>query len=132
VKTPHSLRNLTEAYVYATEVQLATLSELVALKATSQSRIARHRAICLGMLRWCASALVDHDAVDWGTPETRAFPRVSAILESGDIERALDALVDERSRPASGRAATLPPPRTHVLPSTPARTARGHHSASAN
>lgn len=131
VKTPHSLRNLTEAYVYATEVQLATLCELVRLKATSQSRIARHRAICLGMLRWCASALVDHDAVDWGTPDTRAFPRVSEILESGDIERALDALVDERSRRVSRRAAPLPPPRTDVLPSTHARAARGF-SASAN
>ena len=111
MKTPHTLRNLTEAYVYATEVQLATLCDLVSLKATSQSRVARHRAICLGMLRWCASALVDHDAVDWGTSDARNFGRVSEALEGACIETTLDALIERSRRTFRGAPRSTPAPR---------------------
>lgn len=93
VKTHHHLRNLHEAYVYATEVQLDSLRELVRFPAGGATRIARQRSTCLGMLRWCASALVDHAAVDWGPRHERHFPRVSAILATPCLESGLDGAV---------------------------------------
>ena len=47
------MNQLLEAYLWATEVNLATLSELAYLKSSSKSRINRQKSICTKMLQVC-------------------------------------------------------------------------------
>ena len=105
MKTPRHLQNLEEAYVYATEVQLVQLREIALRGDSSVDPLSRQRAICLGMLRWCASILVDQSLVDWGTQQRPSFPYVSEVL-AGDsvewIERTADAERRYSSEPGAG------------------------------
>jgi len=47
------MKQLLEAYLWATEVNLATLEELAYLKSSSKSRIDRQKSICTKMLQVC-------------------------------------------------------------------------------
>lgn len=47
------MRQLLVEYVRATEINLATLGELMFLKSSSKSRIKRQRDICFNMLKVC-------------------------------------------------------------------------------
>ena len=104
-----TFRNLEEAYVYATEVNMATLDELAMLKSTSNYRLRRQRDICFKMLYICQSRLVDDAKVDWGTEFHRMnYPRVSEILkdaktESEGLGGALDRHVAKLKQPPSAR-----------------------------
>jgi hypothetical protein len=73
-------RNLDEAYLYATEVNLATLEELCSLASSSQSRIKRQRSICLDMLSICDSTMVGKLPGIWGTERQPSFPRLQRLL----------------------------------------------------
>lgn len=110
-------RSLEEAFCFATEVNLATLSELCLTKKTARSKINRQRGICLGMLLTCRRQWVTAGNVDWGCYPRQNFPRVSELIankEREDIEGALDHSI----RVWSGRSqvavdvATLPVART--------------------
>lgn len=93
-ETAHSLE---EAFVYATEVDLATLCELCMARKTPHRKIERQRSICLGMLRICRRAWVTAGHVDWGhSRQQRNFPRVSELIANKEpeaIEGALDRLI---------------------------------------
>jgi hypothetical protein len=99
MKTHRDLSNLTEAYVYATEVNLETLCDLAFDESASALRLQRQRAICTSMLHWCASVLINPEAVDWGPSHDRSYPYVSEALVGPSIESALDALVQRWRRP---------------------------------
>ena len=47
------MRQLLVEYVRATEINLATLGELMFLKSSSKSRIKRQRDICFNILKLC-------------------------------------------------------------------------------
>lgn len=87
-------QNLDEAFVNATEVNLATLEDLLMLRKTSKSRVQRQRSICFSMLKICASKLLASSQVRWTyNGSQREFPRVSDMLANSDpaaIERALE------------------------------------------
>jgi hypothetical protein len=102
--TFRNVRSLEEAFAYATEVNLATLEELLMVKKSSKSKVRRQRGICLGMLEICASSLVTGGKIDWGHEFHPNFPRVSKILsatESGSCEERLDRFTRGWSEPAS-------------------------------
>jgi hypothetical protein len=106
-----SVQSLDEAFVNATEVNLATLEELLMVKKTSQSKVRRQRSICLSMLKICASALLNDTQVRWRHGPHKEFGRVSALLRSSEpeaIEGALDRFILEVQGAARAR-----PPESH-------------------
>ena len=102
-------RSLEEAFCFATEVNLATLSVLCMTKKTSRSKIDRQRGICLGMIRTCKRRWVAVGNVEWGTRPHLNFPRLSELManqEPEDIMGALDRLIRTWSGPGPVAAAT--------------------------
>lgn len=88
--------SLDEAYLHATEANLATLEELCFLTSSSGSRIRRQRNICLEMLKVCQSTLIDKNPSLWGTGIQPNFSRVQHYLEAAqtrpeDLEGGLEA-----------------------------------------
>lgn len=101
-------RSLDEAYLYATEVNLATLDEIWMLASSSQSRKSRQRNICLGMLEICQSSMVSKDPGIWGSEHHKPFGRVERYLEeakahpeglAGALDQQLQRLDDLRRKP---------------------------------
>lgn len=89
-------QTLDEAFVYATDVNLATLEDLLMVKKTSKSKVRRQRSICLSMLKVCGSALLNSTQVRWGYDTHKEFSRVSDLLGSSEpeaIEGALDRYI---------------------------------------
>ncbi len=89
-------RSLDEAYLYATEVNLATLDEVWMLASSSVARKSRQRNICLGMLEICQSNMVSKDPGLWGSEQHKHFGRVQRYLDEAKIhpeglEGALDS-----------------------------------------
>lgn len=89
-------RSLDEAYLYATEVNLATLDEIWMLGSSSNARKGRQRGICLGMLEICQSTMVSKEPSLWGSDLHPHFSRVQRYLEAAKshpegLEGALDA-----------------------------------------
>jgi hypothetical protein len=85
-----------QEYAYATEINLATLEELVSLKSSSKSRVERQRGICLRMLHVC-KAVEAH--LDFRAHGCRS-PRVGKLLEAAKsipegIEGALDTFIHD-------------------------------------
>lgn len=97
-------RSLDEAYLYATEVSLATLGELCELKSSSGSRIRRQRSICLGMLTVCQSTMVNKAPGIWGTDHNPSFPRVRRYLDAARTQPdGLEGALDQYIRDLQGR-----------------------------
>lgn len=108
-----NVRSLEDAFAYATEVNLATLEELLMIKKSSKSKVRRQRGICIGMLEICASSLVTGGKIDWGHELHPNFPRVSKILnpaESGSCEERLDRLTHGWGEPVSPQNAVVATP----------------------
>ena len=96
---------LEEEYVWATEVNIATLQELVMLRGTAKSRIRRQKTICARMLDQCR-AIERQDlitpCVDWRYINGRSsrYPRVHSTLQAirgvqGPTESLLEAHLSE-------------------------------------
>jgi len=91
-------QTLDEAFVYATDVNLATLADLLMIKKTSKSKVQRQRNICLSMLKICSSPLLSSSQVRWAHGPHTEFSRVSKMLGSSEpegIEGALDRFILE-------------------------------------
>lgn len=96
-------RSLDEAYLYATEVCLATLDELSVLKSSSRARILRQRGICLGMLTVCQSTMVNKAPGIWGTDRNPSFPRVRRYLDAARTQpEGLEGALDQYIRDLQG------------------------------
>jgi hypothetical protein len=96
-------RSLDEAYLYATEVCLATLDELCDLKSSSGSRIRRQRSICLDMLTICQSEMVNKAPGIWGPDHNPSFPRVQRYLEAAKTQpEGLEGALDQYIRDLQG------------------------------
>lgn len=84
-------------YVWATEVNLATLDELCCLKSTSKSRIERQRSICLKMLQVChehASEIPWHGPTGVSIGRKGSCSRVKKMLEPGNLTAVMDEYVN--------------------------------------
>ena len=91
------MNQLIDEYVYATEVNLATLSELAGIKSSSKSRIKRQTNICHKMLQVCQEYASEIEWRGWGGAEVGrkgSCSRVKKMLESGDLTTALSEYVD--------------------------------------
>lgn len=91
------MKQLLESYLWATEVNLATLEELAYLKSSSKSRINRQKSICTKMLQVCQEY---GSEIEWrGWTDVQVGPhtcsRVKRMLEAGagKLPEALDAFV---------------------------------------
>ena len=74
---------LEDAYAYATECNLATLSELNDIKSSSKSRIGRQVRICAQMLEVCRH--ID-EKIDWrpaGDAGSSRYLRTYELLQTG-------------------------------------------------
>jgi hypothetical protein len=74
---------LEDAYAYATECNLATLSELHDIKSSSKSRIGRQTRICAQMLEVCRH--ID-EKIDWrpvGDAGSSRYLRTYELLQTG-------------------------------------------------
>jgi len=101
----YEVQSVDEAFVWATEVNLATLEDLALLKKQSKSRIRRQQSICLEMLKLCASSLLNGHAVRWVQGPCKNFGRVSRLLVDSDpkaIEAALDRFTEQVLDSGSG------------------------------
>lgn len=96
------MKQLLDEYVYATEVNLATLSELAELKSTAKYRLARQRSICHKMLQVCqefASEIEWHGPTEVSIGRKGSCSRVKEMLENAKSEPeglagALDRYID--------------------------------------
>lgn len=81
-------KSLANDMAWATECNLATLSDLLSVKRTSKSKITRQTNICLKMLETC----LEHRAlITWGHAWRDHFGRVQEILEAADASNLSDA-----------------------------------------
>ena len=85
------LKTLSEAYLEATEWNLATLDQVVTLKSSAKSAISRQRSICNQMLMVCAR-------LDMGEGRPAKAIRVRDLLRTSkasgnSIEVCLDAFI---------------------------------------
>lgn len=83
---------LSEAYLEATEWNLATLDQVVTLKSSAKSAISRQRSICNQMLMVCTRLDVDLEG------RTTKYLRVRDLLRTSkasgnSIEVCLDAFI---------------------------------------
>ena len=88
------MATLENEYAYATEINLATLGELLDIKSTSQSRKNRQRSICLTMLRVCQQIEDKLDLSEYGCKCGRVRDMLKAAKhEAGGVEGALDRYI---------------------------------------
>jgi hypothetical protein len=77
------MNQLLDEYVCATEINLATLSELCGIKSSSKCRIDRQKSICLKMLQVCqeyASEIKWHGYDGFNVGHKGVCPRVKKML----------------------------------------------------
>lgn len=92
------MNQLLAEYVRATEINLATLGELIFIKSSSKCRIKRQRDICERMLKVCqeyASEIEWHGYTSTEVGRVGHCSRVKKILEAENLVEGLDAHVAE-------------------------------------
>src|SRR5579862_4614981 len=99
---------LEDEFAYATCCNLATLDELISIKATSKHRIERQRKIALKMLIACKEAesvrtLIESDAKTW-SPRYNRVGEIFRVAETAPegIQGALDAFIARLTATYSG------------------------------